>query len=254
MEEYAKTQGWGIPEEKLPTGVSKWSVSLVKKYAKFNKLLQLFLKGELPPDTPVVQTAMMRLAQDKAEMYNQKYLSQVENLDVPYPVFNPASPKQKQELFEMLGIESSEVSKRTGLPSWDRKQIEQINAETKDEHVKHFTQCFIDFSFAAIIKNNFIEAFYTYTVDDRLYGQYNLLGAKSGRYTSSNPNMLNAPSTGSRFAKPVKKCFIAPKGKIILTADYSALEDRVIASLSRDVNKCNIFLQKITISQFFEIG
>lgn len=245
MEEYAKTQGWSSPEEKLPTGVSKWSVALVKRYSKFNKLLQLFLKGELPPTTPVVEKAMMRLAQDKANMYNEKYLSQAKNPDIPYPTFNPASTKQKQELFDMLGIESSEVSKKTGLPSWDRKQIELINVATEDKHVKHFTQCFIDFSFAAIIKNNFIEAFYTYTVEDRLYGQYKLLGAKSGRYTSSNPNMLNAPSTGSRFAKAVKRCFTAPHGKIILTADYSALEDRVIASLSRDVNKCNIFLQNL---------
>jgi DNA polymerase-1 len=57
--------------------------------------------------------------------------------------------------------------------------------------------------------------------------------------------MLNAPSTGSVFAKAVKRCFNAPKGKLILAADYSALEDRVIASLSRDVNKCDIFLKNL---------
>lgn len=245
MEEYAKTQGWSLPEEKLPTGVSKWPVTLVKKYAKFNKLLQLFLKGELPDNTPVVEKAMLRLAKDKAEIYNQKFVSQVKNPDLPYPEFNPSSSLQKQKLFKMLGVDSSEISKKTGLPSWDRKQIERVHKETNDEHIKHITQCFIDFSFAAIIKNNFIKAFYDYTVEGRLYGQYNLLGAKSGRYTSSNPNMLNTPSTGSRFAKAVKKCFIAPKGKVILAVDYSALEDRVIASLSRDTNKCNIFLQDL---------
>lgn len=57
--------------------------------------------------------------------------------------------------------------------------------------------------------------------------------------------MLNAPSTRSRFAKPVKRCFTAPEGKVILTADYSALEDRVIACLSRDTNKCDIFLKDL---------
>lgn len=245
MDEYAKLQGWGSPEEKLPTGVSKWPVKLVKQYAKTNRLLQMLLDGTAPVDTPMINSAMVKLATDKARMYNEGYVEQVRQPNVPYPKFNPGSSKQKQELFAMLGIDSEAVSKDTGLPKWDRKQVERVNLETTDGNIKHFTQCFIDYSFAAIIKNNFIEAFYNYTVDGRLYGQYKLLGAKSGRYTSSNPNMLNAPSTGSRFAKPVKKCFTAPEGKVILTADYSALEDRVIASLSRDENKCDIFLKNL---------
>ncbi len=245
MEVYAQSQGWGSPEDKLPTGVGKWPLSLVKKYAKTNRLLQMLVDGTLPHNTPAISQAMTRLAEDKAKIYNEKYVEQVKAPEVAFPVFNPGSSKQKQELFAMLGIESEAVSKDTGLPKWDRAQVERVNKETDDEDVKHFTQCFIDHSFAAIIKNNFIEAFYNYTVEDRLYGQYKLLGAKSGRYTSSNPNMLNMPSTGSRFAKPVKKCFTSPEGSIILTADYSALEDRVIASLSRDTNKCDIFLKDL---------
>lgn len=245
MEEYAALQGWGSPEEKLPTGVGKWPVNLIKKYAKSNRLLQTLLDGTIPVNTPTVKKAMKKLAEDKAKLYNEKYVEQVQKPTVPYPVFNPGSSKQKQELFHMLGIESEAVSKDTGLPKWDRDQVERVNKQTSNDDVKHFTQCFIDHSFAAIVKNNFIEAFYTYTVEGRLYGQYKLLGAKSGRYTSSNPNMLNAPSTGSRFAKPIKRCFVAPEGKIILTADYSALEDRVIASLTRDTNKCDIFLKNL---------
>jgi hypothetical protein len=245
MEEYATLQGWGLPDDKLPTGVGKWSVSLVSKYAKTNKLLQMLLAGTLPLNTALISVAMNKLAEDKAEMYNEKYVRQAREAPIPFPRFNPASPKQKQELFGMLGISSDAVSKDTGLSSWDRAQVERINEETSDDSIKQFTQCFIDHSFAAIIKNNFIEAFYNYSVDDRLYGQYKLLGAKSGRYTSSNPNMLNMPSTKSRFAKAVKECFTAPKGTIILTADYNALEDRVIASLSKDDNKCAIFTDNL---------
>lgn len=57
--------------------------------------------------------------------------------------------------------------------------------------------------------------------------------------------MLNAPSTASIYAKPVKRCFVAPPGYIFYAIDLSALEDRVMASLSRDTNKCNIFLQDL---------
>ncbi len=130
---------------------------------------------------------MQRLAEDKARMYNEKYVEQVKTPNVEYPTFNPASPQQKQELFAMLGLESDKVSKDTGQPSWDRDQVERVNKETADERIKHFTQCFIDYSFAAIVKNNFIEAFYNYTVDGRLFGTYRALGAKSARFTSSNP-------------------------------------------------------------------
>lgn len=190
----------------------------------------------------------------------------VEALELPK--FNPASPDQKHEFFTgMLGLESDAFTdsfkdyernyryiKRfkgqgaaDALPrpknkySWDRDNIERVNKESSDPVLIDATQAMIDHSFGAIVKNNFIEAFYNYTVDGRLHGSYKLYGTKTFRLTSNKPNLLNMPSSNSIYAKPIKRCFTAPEGKVILAIDYGALEDRVIASLSRDPNKCDIF-------------
>jgi hypothetical protein len=243
---YANKHGISFPEETLPgTNIPKWPVKLVKKLADSRPILNKLLHGNLTDTNPIVKEALNKLAQDKADMYNQKYLQKIDNPDLELDSFNPSSPKQKQELFEFLGIESESTSSTTGLPSWDRDEIERVNKETLDEDVRHLTQMFIDFSFAAIVRNNFIEAFYKYSVDGRLHGNLKLFGAKSFRPTSNKPNLLNMPSTKSIFAKPIKRCLTASEGRVVLGIDYSALEDRVIANISKDKNKLSVFLENI---------
>lgn len=105
--------------------------------------------------------------------------------------------------------------------------------------------CFLDYSNSSIIKNNFIEAFYKNTINGILYSNFKLFGTRTFRLTSSNPNTLNLPATGSIYAKAVKRCFTAKDGWIFYVVDLAALEDRVIANLSRDKNKCSIFLDGV---------
>lgn len=226
------------------TSIPKWESKLVKRLAVSKPLLQRLLNNELTNSNPIVHEAMSLLAKHKAALSNKKYEDRLLTPEVEIPPFNPNSSKQKQDLFEWLNIKSEATSKETGLPSWDRDQITRVNKETTNNNVRNFTQAMIDQSFAAIVRNNFIEAFYKYTINDRLYGQYKLFGTKTFRPTSNSPNMLNAPSTGSVFAKPLKSCFTAPKGRLIASIDYSALEDRVIANLTKDKNK--IILQTDT--------
>lgn len=242
MKVYAEDHDLPTLEEELFEGVPKWTVKRVRKVAEGRPVLSRLLAGGLSDTHPLVQRAMVSLAETKANMWNKSYFSQIQNPQVEPPKFNPGSPLQKAEIFEMIGIESTTLTS-SGSPQWDRKQIERVNKETDDQDVKDFTQSLIDHSFAAIIQNNFIKAFYNYTIDGRLYGNLKLLGAKSARYTSNSPNMLQMPSTGSVFAKPVKECFIAPEGYVVGTIDFSALEDRVTANNTRDPVKLGIFTE-----------
>jgi len=240
---YAKDKGIAQPTELLPTGIPKWTARTVKQLSDSRPVLQQLLSEELSVTNTYVVKAMALLAKHKSEIYNKKYKVNIKNPTVDLPDFNPASSQQKRKLFDMLNIESEKISKDTGEPSWDRDEVEKVNKSTNDPIIKELTQAFIDYSFGAIVKNNFIKAFYNYTIDDRLYGSLKLFGAKSFRLTSSDPNLLNLPSTKSIYSKPVKQCFTAPEGYVIYAIDYSALEDRVIASLTRDVNKCNVFTE-----------
>ena len=206
--------------------------------------IQLLLNKSLTSDHPDAINTMIFLASCKAYLVNSQYHHKIANPpDNLLDPFNPGSSKQKSEFFEWLGIESEATSKTTGLPSWDKDQVKRVNKSTEDDNLQEVTQAMINYSQAAIIRKNFVAAFDKYVIDNTLYGKYKLFGTKTMRLTSNAPNLLNLPSTGSVFAKPVKKCFIAPKGTIILAADLSALENRVIANLSGDTTLSNIYLE-----------
>lgn len=258
---YANRQKLSQPSE-LITGsiVPKWEANLVKKLAVTRPLLQRLLNGELTYSNHIVEEAMLLLATHKCDMHNNK-LIYVDKVDMPQVVFNPRSPDDKYQLLtNTLGHESGKLTdayevyerelckaERYGTPppnqpknkwSWGRKQIAPIIETLSNENEIELFKCLVDFSFGDKILTSFIPAFYNYTVEGRLYSNLKLFGALSARFTSSNPNMLQLPSTGSIYAKPIKKCFVAPEGKVIFAVDLNALEDRVLASLTLDDGKC----------------
>jgi DNA polymerase-1 len=73
-----------------------------------------------------------------------------------------------------------------------------------------------------------------------LHGNFNV-GPVSGRLSSSDPNLQNIPSKGTQYAKPVKLCFRAPPGWIMVGADFSSLEDRISALTTKDPNKLKVY-------------
>lgn len=95
------------------------------------------------------------------------------------------------------------------------------------------------------INNTFLPAFEEKSIKDGethwLHGSFRLGGTKSSRLSSANPNLQNLPSTGTKYAKPIKGCFKAPRGFLFVGADYNSLEDMISALTTRDPNKLRVY-------------
>lgn len=208
MDIFATKNGLSPPKELLPTGKPKWTARNVKLFSESRAILKRLLDGQLNEEnSEIAKQAMINLATDKAAIHNRSYEEQAKKFTtLELPPFNPASPDQKHAIFtDMLGLESdkltdaykefeqkTKIARRYGHKppeppknkySWDRDNIENVLKTTTDPVVKDLCQALIDFSFGAIVKNNFIKAFYDYSIkhDDgyRLHGDIKLYGAKS---------------------------------------------------------------------------
>lgn len=68
----------------------------------------------------------------------------------------------------------------------------------------------------------------------RIHTDFNQIGAATGRFSSSNPNLQNVPNSATEYGRLIRNLFIAPEGHTLVVADYSQIEPRLIAGFSRD--------------------
>jgi len=71
-------------------------------------------------------------------------------------------------------------------------------------------------------------------VNGRIYADFIQWGAETGRFSSRNPNLQNVPAPHTEHGKAIRNLFIAPEGYKLVVADYSQIEPRVIAAMSKD--------------------
>jgi DNA polymerase-1 len=166
-------------------------------------------------------------------------------LDDPECKFNPNSPLQLQVLlFEKMGLPIIDLTD-TKQPATGAKTLKKLlNHITDPDHLE-VVKALIDFSSVAILLSTFIPAFEEGI--DRgqpgilwLHGSFVLGGTVSGRMSSNSPNLQNIPS-GSRWAKLIKTIFTAPECWLFCGADFSSLEDRINALLTKDPNKLKVY-------------
>jgi DNA polymerase I-like protein with 3'-5' exonuclease and polymerase domains/uracil-DNA glycosylase len=129
-------------------------------------------------------------------------------------------------LFGELDLPVIKVSEKTNKPSTDK----HVLAALKDKHpvIEHLlTHAQLD-----KLISTYADGLIPHIRDDgRIRTSLNLAGTRSGRLSSSNPNLQNIPS-GGEYAKTAKAIFNAPPGHVLIQLDYSQLEIRIAAMLS----------------------
>jgi DNA polymerase I len=152
--------------------------------------------------------------------------------------FNVNSQPQLQRiLFEKLGLPKTRKIK-TGY-STDAAELEKIAGSHE------IIGALLEYREVSKLKSGFTEMLLT-LIDpktNRIHTTYEQTTAATGRLSSAAPNLQNIPIRGER-GREIRRAFIAPADHVLLSADYSQIELRVLAHLSQDEAFLQAFAQK----------
>ncbi|RKD20402.1 DNA polymerase I [Pelobium manganitolerans] len=158
--------------------------------------------------------------------------------------FNLASPKQLGEvLFDKLKLD--EKAKKTKTGQYQTGEDVLLALAPKSDIV----QDILDFRQMCKLKSTYVDALplLVNPKTGRVHTSYNQAVAATGRLSSNNPNLQNIPIKTAR-GREVRKAFIPrDENHILLSADYSQIELRIIAEISEDPNMMDAFMQGLDI-------
>ncbi|MDX2168493.1 MAG: DNA polymerase I [Deltaproteobacteria bacterium] len=140
-----------------------------------------------------------------------------------------SAPQLRSVLFEKLGLPTRGVRRgKTGLST-------DVDVLTKLAAVHPLPAKILDFRALSKLKSTYLDALpqAVNPITGRLHTSLNQTGAATGRLSSSEPNLQNIPIRGEE-GRRIREAFIAAPGAVLIAADYSQIELRVMAHLSRD--------------------
>ncbi len=167
--------------------------------------------------------------------------------------FNVGSPKQLGEiLFDKLGLPGGEKGK-TGAYGTGADILEDLATE----HA--LPGLVLDWRQLAKLKSTYTDALQDHINPDtkRVHTSYSIAGAITGRLASTDPNLQNIP-VRSEEGRRIREAFVAPKGRTLVSLDYSQIELRILAHVAdiaslQQAFKDGVDIHALTASEMFNV-
>ena len=193
---------------------------------------------------------------DGIKAYGEMLSAQIKNLESEIYAqagceFNINSPKQLGVvLFENLGLPAKKKTK-SGYST---------NAEVLEglRYSYPIVEMVLNFRTLSKLKSTYCDGLLKVIASDgRIHSSFNQTETRTGRISSTEPNLQNIP-VRTELGRKMRKFFTAKEGCVLIDADYSQIELRVLAHLSGDKNmidafKNNVDIHSITASQVFNM-
>lgn len=244
-------------------------VALVKDYAAEDADITLQLKEVLQGllqnnngeelfyniETPLVyvlsdmEMTGVKVDEDTLKVFSKELETDIRNLEETIyekagVKFNIASPKQLGEvLFDKLQLDPKAKKTKTG----QYQTGEDVLTALSPKH--DIVQYILDFRSLQKLKSTYVDALpeMINPTTGRVHTSYNQAVAATGRLSSNNPNLQNIPIKTAR-GREVRKAFIAKDAEhLILSADYSQIELRIIAEMADEKNMLEAFSNGLDI-------
>lgn len=151
--------------------------------------------------------------------------------------FNIGSPKQLGEvLFEKLNLNPSAKKTKSGQYATGEDVLMKL------AHNNPIVADILAYRQLTKLRSTYVDALPSLInrKSGRVHTTYGQAVAVTGRLASNNPNLQNIPIRTER-GKEIRKAFIPRQGNVIISADYSQIELRIVAAISGDENMCNAF-------------
>ena len=235
----------------------KYFSDQLAKEKSLNTLLETIEKPALNALLKI-ETNGVKIDQNFLESYSKELSLRIDKLQkqaykIAGEEFNLDSPKQLLEiLFNKLGLP---ILKKTpkGQPSTNEETLVRLSEEYE------LPKVILEYRGLAKLKSTYTDSLVKmiHNQTKRVHTSYQQAVTSTGRLSSTEPNLQNIPIKTEEGRK-IRQAFIAEPGNIIISADYSQIELRIMAHLSEDTNLTRAFKEGLdvhasTASEIFSI-
>jgi DNA polymerase-1 len=204
---------------------------------KEQELASVYEKIDLPlaPVLADIERVGIRVDRKELDKMSQSMEKEVRRLEkeiwkLAGSEFNVNSPMQLAEiLFDKLNLQPNARRGKAKARSTAADILEELSAQHP------LPAKIVEYREIAKLKSTYVDALpkLIHRETGRLHTSFSQTGTATGRLSSSDPNLQNIPIR-SELGREIRAAFVAEKGKILLSADYSQIELRIMAHFSKD--------------------